>query len=84
MSENGKPSRIPLDIYIGGIKKISGEAEVTESHFKAFVDSRREPELTEIVRLIENGIIQNVAVVFNAPPATPVLKDGHARWEKNF
>jgi hypothetical protein len=73
---------VPLVIYIGDIRRIIGRAVVTGGEVEAYID----PELgtANLVDMITDGVIQGVSVTFNAPPATPVYKDGTIRWEKNY
>jgi hypothetical protein len=76
------PVEVPLVIYIGNLRRIIGRAVVTGGEVSAYID----PSLgtADLEHMITDGIIQGVSVSFNAPPATPVYKDGTIRWEKNY
>jgi hypothetical protein len=77
-----EPVHVPLVIYIGGVRRIIGDATVEGEQVAAHIHD--EEPAKELCHLIENGVIQSVSVAFNAPPSTPVWKDGSIRWEKNY
>jgi hypothetical protein len=76
--------RVPLTVYIGGIKRIVGYAEVEGDQINAYIDPKA--DIGQIlVDLVTDGVIQTVSVAFNAPPATPVIEDGgRVIWRKNY
>jgi hypothetical protein len=80
----GDRRRVPLTVYIGGIKRIVGYAEVEGDQINAYIDPKA--DIGQIlVNLVTDGVIQTVSVAFNAPPATPVVgKDGQVNWLKNY
>ena len=76
---------VPLTVYIGDERRIIGEAVVTGNQIEAYIDQGSHPESTGLLcRMIQDGIIQDVSVTFNAPPATPVCRDGSIRWVRNY
>lgn len=77
-----EPVRVPLVIYIGDDRKIIGDAIVKQDgEIEAFIDPVKGRDLAH---LVERGILQNVSITFNAPPAIPQLEDGHIRWKKDY
>lgn len=76
------PVKVPLVIYIGEERRIIGEAIVVGNRVEAYITPADEPEV--LCRMVENGLIQNVSVAFNAPPAIPVGENGDIRWVKNY
>lgn len=80
----GDRRRVPLEVYIGGIRRIVGHAEIEGDRIDAYIDPKA--DIGQIlVDLVTDGIIQTVSVAFNAPPATPVVdKDGRVNWHKNY
>lgn len=77
-----EPVRVPLTIYIGEERHILGEAVVIGNHVKAYVLPGIGRELGDLVR---NGLIQNISVAFNAPPATPkITPEGRIKWVQNY
>ncbi len=81
-SPEQEPVRVPLTIYIGEERHILGEAVVVGNHVTAHVLPGVGRTLGD---LVQNGLIQNVSVAFNAPPATPVLTEaGKIKWVRNY
>jgi hypothetical protein len=77
-----EPVRVPLTVYIGEERHILGEAVVVGNHVKAYILPGVGKDLGD---LVQNGLIQNVSVTFNAPPATPVLTEtGTIKWVKHY
>jgi hypothetical protein len=76
------PVEVPLVIYIGDVRRIIGRAVVTGGEVSAYIDQSL--GTADLVSMITDGVIQGVSVSFNAPPATPVYRDGTIRWEKNY
>lgn len=77
-----EPVRVPLTIYIGEERHILGEAVVVGNHVSAYVLPGIGKTLGD---LVQNGLIQNVSVAFNAPPATPVVTEaGTIKWVRNY
>jgi hypothetical protein len=76
----------PLSVYFGSERVVMGEAVVSGGNIEAFVDGEANPKAAEILyRMIVAGVILDVSVTFNAPPATPVCRrDGSVKWMKNF
>jgi hypothetical protein len=79
-----EPVRIPLVVYINEQKKIIGDAVVKGGHIEAHFDPNVQEPIEEVAELIQVGIIQNVSIEFNAPPAVPLLRDGTIRWVKSY
>ncbi len=76
-----EPIRVPLVIYIGDERKIIGEADVVGDKVTGYID----PQLgKDLGSLVNDGTIQNVSVAFNAPPSTPVCRDGRIKWIRNY
>jgi hypothetical protein len=78
------PARVPLVIYIGDERKIVGDAVVRQDGIiEAHVDPPKGRHLAELVTI---GMIRDVSVTFNAPPAVPILDPdtGHVRWKKDY
>ena len=78
------PARVPLVIYIGDERRIVGDAVVMpDGQIEAHVDP---PKGRHLAELIQNDIIKNVSVTFNAPPAVPFFDPvtGHVRWKKDY
>ena len=76
------PVRVPLVIYIGEERRIIGDAVVKGNEIEAFIDP---PKGRTLAKAIEQGVIDNVSVTFNPPPAVPVLnEDGHVQWRKTY
>lgn len=77
-----EPVRVPLTVYIGEERHILGEAVVVGNHVKAYVLPGIGKDLGD---LVQNGLIQNISVAFNAPPATPILTEaGRIKWVRNY
>lgn len=72
---------VPLVIYIGDERKIIGEARVIGNCVEAYIIPA---DGNDLARMVTNGIIQDVSVSFNAPPAVPVDENGHIRWLKTY
>jgi hypothetical protein len=80
----GDRRRVPLTVYIGGIKRIVGNAEVEGDQINAYIDPKADIGKA-LIDLVNNGVLQTVSIAFNAPPATPVVdKDGQVQWHKNY
>jgi hypothetical protein len=73
--------RVPLTIYVGEERRILGHAIVTGNDVQAYYDPVADQPL---LQAIQHGTIQSVSLQFNAPPAIPVLEDGHVRWKKAY
>ncbi len=76
-----QPIRVPLVIYIGNERKIIGEADVVGEQVTGYIDPRLGKDLGS---LVDDGTIQTVSVAFNAPPSTPVFRDGRIKWIRNY
>ncbi len=76
------PVHVPLVIYIGDERKILGDAIIAGNQVEAFIHPGENSKT--LGDLVEEGIIQSISVAFNAPPSTPVLKDGTIRWMKSY
>jgi hypothetical protein len=76
----------PLTVYFGSGRVAIGEAVVSGGNIEAHIDGETSPDVAEILyRMIVAGVILDVSVTFNAPPATPVCgTDGSVKWMKNF
>lgn len=81
LNTGDEPVRVPLVIYFGGERKIVGDAVVTGDKIEAFIDPAKGRNIADA---ITRGVIQTVSVQFNAPPAIPVLENGHVRWKKDY
>jgi hypothetical protein len=76
---------VPLVVYIGNQRRILGEAVVTGDGIEAYIAEENHGDAVRfLVEMITHGVIQNVSVTFNAPPAIPVYKDGNITWVKNY
>lgn len=82
---------VPLTVYIGGKRRIIGTARVEGDQIEAYINPKSylDPEASnagqELLQLIIDGVIMDVSIAFNAPPATPVVtKDGKIDWLKNY
>jgi len=83
-STPGDRRRVPLTVYIGGIKRIVGYAEVEGDQIEAYIDPKADI-VQALLDLVADGVIQTVSIAFNAPPATPVIDDGgRVIWHKNY
>lgn len=77
-----EPVRVPLVIYIGGIKRIIGDALVRGNMVEAYIDPVKGRTLE---RSIIDGTLTTVSIEFNPAPAVPVLnEDGHVTWRKDY
>lgn len=81
----GDRRMVPLTVYIGGIRRIIGEAVIEDDgRFEAYLDPKTEIG-DALVDLVQSGVLQTASLAFNAPPATPVVdNEGHVEWHKNY
>jgi hypothetical protein len=80
----GDRRRIPLEVYIGGIRRIVGHAEIESDRIDAYIDPKADVGQA-LIDLVSEGVLQTVSIAFNAPPATPVVDDsGRINWHKNY
>lgn len=81
-SAASEPVRVPLTVYIGDERHILGEADVVGNKVTAYILPGIGRELGD---LVTNGLIQNISVAFNAPPATPkITPEGKIKWVRNY
>jgi hypothetical protein len=81
-STEHEPVRVPLTIYIGEERHILGEAVVVGNHVRCYILPGIGKDLGD---LVQNGLIQNVSVAFNTPPATPkITPAGRIKWVRNY
>ena len=82
----GDRRRVPLTVYIGGIRRIIGEAVVEDDgRIEAYIDPKADIGQA-LVDLVQEGVLQTVSIAFNAPPATPRIdpETGAISWHKNY
>ena len=76
--------RIPLTVYIGGVKRLVGVAVMEGDEVEAYIDPKADI-VEALVDLVSSGVLQTVSIAFNAPPATPVINnEGQINWHKNY
>jgi hypothetical protein len=76
--------RVPLTVYIGGIKRIVGVAVLEGDQVDAYIDPKADLAQA-LIDLVSSGVLQTVSIAFNAPPATPVINnEGQINWHKNY
>lgn len=78
--------RVPLTIYIGGVRKIIGFAVVEDDgKVEAWIDPKAEIG-DALIDLVQSGTVQTMSLAFNAPPATPRVNQetGQIDWLKNY
>lgn len=72
---------VPLVIYVGDERRVIGDAVITGGEVRCFVDKIRGGKILEEIR---EERLTSLSVEINPPPATPVLRDGHVRWVKDY
>lgn len=82
----GDRRMVPLTIYIGGVRRIIGEAVLEDDgRVEAYIDPSKTEIGKALVDLVQTGVLQTCSIAFNAPPATPRIKaDGNIDWIKNY
>jgi hypothetical protein len=82
----GDRRRIPLTIYIGGVRRIIGEAVLEDDgRVECYIDPKADLG-DALIDLVQSGVLQTMSLAFNAPPATPRVdpKSGRIDWLKNY
>jgi hypothetical protein len=83
----GDRRKLPLTVYIGGVRRIVGEAVIEDDgRVEAYIDPKADIGQA-LIDLVTDGVLQTVSIAFDAPPATPWIdpKDPeHIQWLKNY
>lgn len=79
--------RVPLTVYIGGVRRIIGVAVVeNDGGVEAYIDPKADYGQA-LIDLVQGGVLQTMSLAFNAPPATPYIDPNdpeHIQWLKNY
>ena len=81
----GDRRKLPLTVYIGGVRRIIGEAVIEDDgRVEAYIDPKADIGQA-LINLVTDGVLQTVSIAFDAPPATPAIDtDGRIKWLKNY